>query len=207
MDPKQVDERVDAINASTRPVSHSRNLIEAALAEYFKGVFGEESFDDGARRTAERVMRFWDEYRYTDDMGFKSTIFPASVNQLIVVNNIEFSSLCAHHLLPFFGIAHVGYLPNEHMIGLSKVPRIVDHFAKRPQVQEQLTAQVASFLKQLLAAQGVAVTVVARHTCMACRGVRKHNGHMTTSEMRGVFLTSSSARAEYMQMINSQVTL
>lgn len=186
---------------------HSDHLVMKYLGEYFRSTFLEGVWDDDPEDTAKRVIRFWQEYAGSDVMSFNPTVFPADVNQLIVVNNIEFSSICAHHLLPFFGIAHVGYIPNENMIGLSKVPRIVDHFAKRPQVQERLTAQIASYMKDLLHAHGVAVVMVARHTCMACRGIRQHNGHMTTSEMRGVFLTSSSARREFMEMIKSNVTL
>jgi GTP cyclohydrolase I len=176
------------------------------IVEVLNTLYPAETWDDGVESTAWRIFQMWGEYM-PRNMDFKPTVFEANVNQLIVVNNIEFSSLCAHHLLPFFGIAHVGYIPNRLMIGLSKIPRIVDHFATRPQVQERLTAQVATYVKDLLAAHGVAVVMIARHTCMACRGVRKHNGHMTTSEMRGVFLTSSSARAEFMKMIDTSVTL
>jgi GTP cyclohydrolase I len=134
-------------------------------------------------------------------LGFSVTTFEATVNQLIVVKDIEFQSLCAHHLLPIMGVAHVGYLPNKLLIGVSKIPRIVDHFARRPQTQEVLTSQIASFLKHKLEAQGVAVVVEALHACMAGRGVRKHNGRMRTSEMRGIFLTSSSARSEFLEMV------
>jgi GTP cyclohydrolase I len=147
------------------------------------------------------------DHRPDNKMDFELTVFPTKVNQLIVVNNIEFSSLCAHHLLPFWGIAHVGYVPNTLAVGLSKIPRVVDHFAAQPQMQERLTADIASFLKKKLTAQGVAVVIIAKHTCMACRGVRKHNGHMTTSEMRGVFITGAAARAEFLQLINTNVTL
>lgn len=178
-----------------------------ALARTLVKMFGTEVWDDDAHATAERVMRYWHEYMPRASLDFKLTTFPTEVNQLIVVNNIEFSSMCAHHLLPFWGIAHIGYIPNQTAIGLSKIPRIVDHFARRPQIQERLTAEIATFLKRRLHPQGVAVIMIAKHTCMACRGVRKHNGHMTTSEMRGVFLTASSARSEFLQLINTQVTL
>lgn len=177
------------------------------LAHILEEMFPEGIWDDDVDTTAWRIIKYWREYRGEEHVKFKPTVFEAVANQLIVVNNIEFSSTCAHHLLPFFGIAHVGYIPNRKMIGLSKIPRIVDHFAKRPQVQERLTAQIAAYLKDLLSAHGVAVVIAARHTCMACRGVRQHNGHMTTSEMRGVFLTSSSARAEFMEMIKTEVAL
>lgn len=170
-------------------------------------VFGDDIWDDSSHETALRVLKYWHEYVPQEQMEFGLTTFPTEVNQLIVVNNIEFSSMCAHHLLPFWGIAHVGYIPNRLAVGLSKVPRVVDHFARKPQMQERLTAEIASFLKRRLHPQGVAVVIIAKHTCMACRGVRKHNGHMTTSEMRGVFLTAQSARSEFLQLINTQVTL
>ncbi len=179
----------------------------STLADTLKKIFGEEIWDDSAQRTAERVMAYWDEYKPRKDIDFDLTTFQTKVNQLIVVNNIEFSSICAHHLLPFWGIAHVGYIPNQYAIGLSKIPRVIDHFAKQPQMQERLTADIATFLKRRLHPQGVAVIMIAKHTCMACRGVRKHNGHMTTAEMRGVFLTASTARLEFLQLINTKVTL
>lgn len=179
----------------------------AMLSDLLTNIFGIDVWDDSVEETARRVLRYWIDNRPIDDMKFHVTTFPTQVNQLIVVNNIEFSSLCVHHLLPFWGIAHVGYIPNDLAIGLSKIPRVVDHFSARPQMQERLTADIASFLKKELRAMGVAVVMIAKHTCMACRGVRKHNGHMTTSEMRGVFLTAEAARAEFLAMINSQVSL
>jgi GTP cyclohydrolase I len=121
---------------------------------------------------------------------------------LIMCTDIDFASVCGHHLLPFYGKAHVGYIPNKLMVGLSKIPRTVDWLAHRPQNQERLTQQIASFMKENLEAMGVAVVIEARHTCMACRGVRKYSGVMRTSEMRGVFLTSGEARNEFLSMIN-----
>ena len=161
-------------------------------------------WDDSVEDTARRIYRFWKEYTPSTTLGFELTTFPAQVNQLIVVSDIEFSSLCAHHLLPYYGRAHVGYVPNRLQVGLSKIPRLVDHFAKRPSVQETLTANIASYLKEELQAHGVAVVVEARHTCMACRGVRKHNGVMLTSEMRGIFLTAGEARAEFIRLIGRE---
>jgi GTP cyclohydrolase I len=171
------------------------------LSQLLWDYFGDECWDDSIEDTARRILGYWREYAPSKELDFELTTFPANVNQLIVVKDIEFSSLCAHHLLPIFGTAHVGYIPNELMVGLSKIPRVVDHFARRPQVQERLTAEIATFLKHELAAVGVAVVIEATHTCMACRGVRKHNGKMVTSEMRGVFLTAQAARAEFLEMI------
>lgn len=188
-------------------IKHPHEVPEViVLSDILSSVFPNDVWDDGVEKTAYRVLKYWYEHRPTE-MDFHLTTFPTSVNQMIAVSNIEFSSLCAHHLLPFFGIAHVGYVPNELAIGLSKIPRVVDHFAHRPQTQEKMTAQIASFLKRELKAHGVAVVVIGKHTCMACRGVRKHNGHMVTSEMRGVFLTAPAARQEFLDLTRTQVML
>jgi GTP cyclohydrolase I len=184
-------------------VARRANVIKA-LEQIITGVFGEEGWDDSALRTAQRVFNFWSDFAPLKEPDFEFTTFEAVANQMIVVRDVEFSSICAHHLLPFYGKAHVGYLPNELMVGLSKIPRVVDFFAHRPSVQEKLTADIASFLKHKLSAMGVAVVVEARHTCMACRGVRKHNGAMVTSEMRGVFLTSGEARREFLALIGRE---
>lgn len=183
------------------PIDLEQEPYFLRLAIIIKEMFGDGVWDDSAEKTALRVIKFWEEYRPKKEIDFELTTFPASVNQLIVVKDINFSSLCAHHLLPFYGSAHVGYIPNELMVGLSKVPRLVDFWAARPCTQEALTAHIASDLKHRLSAMGVAVVIESRHTCMACRGVRKHYGAMVTSEMRGVFLTSGEARAEFLAII------
>jgi GTP cyclohydrolase IA len=174
------------------------------LTKTLKDVFGNDSWDDSAEDTARRVLKYWREMVPKKEIDFKFTAFPAIANQMIIVKDIEFSSMCAHHLLPFYGVAHVAYLPNKLMVGLSKIPRLVDHFAHRPCTQEGLTASIAEYLKHELAAMGVAVVLESQHTCMACRGVRKHNASMITSEMRGIFLTAEAARAEFMNLIRSR---
>jgi GTP cyclohydrolase I len=181
------------IEAYNNDVQKMTNLIA--------DIFGTECWDDSAQRTAERILAFYAEYKPKNEMDFQFTTFPATANQMIVVRDIEFSSICSHHLLPFYGKAHVGYIPNELMVGLSKIPRLVDYWAKRPCTQEVLTANIAADVKHRLAAMGVAVIIEARHTCMACRGVRKHNGAMVTSEMRGLFLTAGEARDEFLTAI------
>lgn len=181
------------------PTSH-----EVVLQQLLLSIFGNGVWDDSVQQTAARWIKAMNEFKPETDMDFKVTTFEAKVNQLIIVSNIEFSSLCAHHLFPFIGVAHVGYIPNKLQIGLSKIPRIVHHFATRPQTQEKLTSDVASFLKKKLEAMGVAVVIESQHTCMSARGVREHNGIMRTSEMRGVFLTASEAREEFLQLIRSK---
>jgi GTP cyclohydrolase I len=174
------------------------------LAVLLVSIFGKAPgvWDDGVERTAARVIRFWKEYAGRGNViDFAFTTFPAHSNQLVICRDIEFSSLCAHHLLPFYGMAHIGYVPNKLQVGLSKIPRLVDFWATRPQVQEQLTEQIAGSLKDALEAMGVAVVIEARHTCMACRGIRTHNGLMVTSNMRGVFLTAEAARQEFLTLI------
>jgi GTP cyclohydrolase I len=141
------------------------------------------------------------EFKTTSVIDFTPTTFKATANQMIVVRDIEFSALCAHHLFPFSGSAHVGYIPNKLMIGVSKIPRIVHHFAARPSTQETFTRAVASYLKDTVEAQGVAVIVSAVHTCMSCRGVKERNASMVTSEMRGAFLTSMEARQEFLHLV------
>jgi len=176
-----------------------------AIAAILKEIFGAGVWDDSAEDTARRVLKYWIEMAPQAQMDFNFTVFPATANQLIVVKDIEFTSLCAHHLLPFQGYAHVAYIPNKQMVGLSKIPRVVDFFAHRPSTQETLTATIARFLKDRLEAHGVAVVMEARHTCMSCRGVHKAEASMVTSEMRGVFLTSAEARTEFMSAIARRV--
>jgi len=172
--------------------------LEAILVK----IFPTSSFDDGVKETAERVIRMWTEFKPEKELSFEFTVFPTTVNQMIIVRGIEFSSLCSHHLLPFSGVAHVAYLPNKLMVGLSKIPRLVHFFATRPQTQETLTRQIASDLKRRLEAQGVAVVIRSTHTCMSCRGVRSVNAEMITSEMRGTFLTGHEARNEFLTLIS-----
>lgn len=183
-------------------------MIDATLQleDILIDIFGDEIWDDSAMKTAARMLDYWMEYKPVplEHMPFEFTTFKADVNQLIAVTDIEFSSICMHHLLPYYGKAHVGYVPNELMVGLSKIPRLVDFWARRPSVQELLTRNIARDLKNRLVAMGVAVVIEARHTCMACRGVRKHNGVMVTSEMRGIFLTAAAARSEFLTLIGRE---
>jgi len=174
--------------------------FEKQLVLFLKDTFGEAVWDDSAEESAKRWIKAMREFRTNSVMDFNTTTFKATANQLIIVKDIQFSSLCAHHLFPFSGIAHVGYIPNKLMIGVSKIPRIVHHFASRPSTQETLTRAIASFLKDTVEAQGVAVTINSIHTCMSCRGVKERSASMITSEMRGAFLTSMEARQEFLAL-------
>lgn len=178
-----------------------KEQLVTRLGAVLEDIFGFEVWDDSANATAERWLRAMQEFSPEADIDFKFTTFPAKVNQMIYCGRIQFSSLCAHHLFPFFGHVYIAYIPNQLQVGLSKMPRLVKHFANRPQTQETMTQQIASYLKKELAAQGVAVVVEGYHTCMSARGVREHDGVMVTSEMRGTFLTASEARQEFLAIM------
>jgi GTP cyclohydrolase I len=170
------------------------------LAGAISDIFGDECWDDSPERTAERWFAAMTEFKPIPRIPFKFTTFPAMANQMVVVSNIEFTSICAHHLFPYSGKAHIGYIPNELQVGISKIPRLVHWMAHKPSVQEALTREIATFLKHGLEAMGVGVIMEAMHTCMSCRGVNEHNAIMRTSEMRGIFLTASEARQEFLAL-------
>jgi len=134
-----------------------------------------------------------------------NAIFEEDAKDMVIVRDVEFFSLCEHHLLPFFGKAHVGYIPNGKVIGLSKIPRIIDMFSRRLQVQERLTHQVAEVLQDVLNPIGVAVVMEGRHMCMQMRGVEKQNSFASTSAMLGQFRKSSETRSEFLSIINRTV--
>jgi len=172
------------------------------LATELEGLFGKDCWDDSALHTAHRIVKAWSEFIPPTEPSFKCTTFDATgLQQLIVAKDLEFSSMCSHHLFPVWGYAHVGYLPHTKMVGLSKIPRIVDHFTRRPVTQEWATIAIADYLKETLEARGVAVILEARHTCMACRGVGKHQGAMVTSMMKGEFMTNGTLRQEFLTLI------
>jgi len=166
---------------------------------------GEDPEREGLMRTPLRVAKAMDFLTsgYTSSLQetVNNAIFESDADEMVVVKDVEFYSLCEHHMLPFFGKAHVAYLPNRSIIGLSKIARIVDLFARRLQVQERLTNQVADAIEQVLAPHGVAVVMEGSHFCMMMRGVQKQGSSMVTSAMRGGFRTNPSTRAEFMELI------
>ena len=183
---------------------HNKNiskLIENLLQE-----IGEDPTREGLLKTPERVAKSWAYFArgYSKDFVdvVNNAIFHEASKDMIVVRDVEFFSLCEHHLLPFFGKAHVGYIPNGKVIGLSKIPRIIDMFARRFQVQERLTHQVADAIHDVLKTNGVAVVMEGRHMCMQMRGVEKQNSLATTSTMLGRFRDSVRTRNEFMYLIN-----
>lgn len=157
--------------------------------------------------TPERIASMYAEFFIPPDQyrepPFKFTMFPneEGIDDLVIVKDIHFFSMCEHHLIPFFGTAHVGYLPHEKIVGLSKIPRVVDWYARRPQLQERLTAQIANFIREQLRPKGVIVVIEARHLCVAMRGIKSINAVTVTSALRGVFLAQPNARQEFFSLI------
>jgi GTP cyclohydrolase I len=170
---------------------------------------GEDPEREGLRETPGRVARAYQELfagLYTDPDSVLAKTFDESHEELVLVTDIPMFSFCEHHLLPFHGVAHVGYIPNEHgrVTGLSKLARLVDLYSKRPQVQERLTSQVADALVRKLEPRGVIVVMEAEHLCMGMRGVRKPGSRTTTSAVRGLLRTSASSRAEAIELIRGR---
>jgi GTP cyclohydrolase IA len=187
-----------------RPMVDTRVSLEDAVRTLLAEI-GEDAGREGLLRTPERVRRMYDEltagYRVDPDALINGATFTVDYDEMVVVRDIEFFSLCEHHLLPFIGHAHVGYLPRGRVIGLSKIPRIVDMYAQRLQVQERLTVQVADFLMQKLEPKGVACVIQATHLCTMMRGVKKQEATMVTSSMTGTFRRDARTRAEFMGLI------
>jgi GTP cyclohydrolase I len=175
-------------------------LIESLLKE-----LGEDSGRDGLVRTpkrfAEAVRFFTEGYGQDPQQILNNALFDVDYDEMVIVKDIEFFSLCEHHLLPFFGRAHVAYIPNGKVVGLSKIPRLVEMFSRRLQVQERLTTQVAETLERVLHPKGVAVVIEAIHLCMMMRGVESPNASAITSSIRGEFERDSKTRAEFMTLI------
>jgi GTP cyclohydrolase I len=176
-----------------------------AVVERLLVLIGENPNRNGLQRTPERVekmLRFMTQgYRHDIRSLLNGALFPIEYEEMVIVKDIDFFSLCEHHLLPFFGRCHVGYLPNKKVVGLSKIPRIVDMFSRRLQVQERLTVQIADALQSQLKAHGVGVVMEARHLCMMMRGVEKQNTVAVTSEMRGAFRSQQTTRTEFLKLI------
>jgi len=164
---------------------------------------GREGLIDTPKRAAKAMMFLTQGYRQSLDEIVNGAIFSTTNNEMVIVKDIELYSMCEHHILPFFGRAHVGYIPNGKVIGLSKIPRIVDLFARRLQIQEQLTKQIGECLQEVTDAKGVAVVIEARHMCSMMRGVQKQNSSMTTSMMEGRFRDDPRTRQEFLTLIKN----
>ena len=178
--------------------------VERAVVELLEAL-GEDPSREGLRDTPARVARMYEELfsgLRSDPAKHLQRVFQENYDEVVLLRDIDFYSLCEHHLLPFYGRAHVAYLPKGRVVGLSKLARTVEAFARRPQVQERLTCQIADAIMEHLEPQGAAVVIEAQHLCMKMRGLQKPNGVMVTSALRGVFKTCPSARAEVLALLN-----
>jgi GTP cyclohydrolase I len=191
-------------------LEHTQQIMDRAAVmqaiETLLSAFGEDPSRPGLRETPDRVARMYEEllegYWMDAESVVNGAVFDETYDEMVIVRDIEFYSLCEHHLLPFIGRAHVAYFPRGKVIGLSKVPRIVDMYARRLQVQERMTRQIAEFIHNLLHPYGVAVVVEGLHLCATMRGVRKHDARMTTSAMYGAFRKNLATRQEFLENIS-----
>jgi len=186
------------------PGEIQKSNIEFAVESILRNI-GEDPEREGLVKTPNRVARMFDELTagyHTDPVALiNGAIFSVDYDEMVVVKDIDFHSLCEHHMLPFYGKAHVAYIPNGKVVGLSKIPRIVEMFARRLQIQEQMTSQIANFIQESLNPAGVAVVVEGAHMCAVMRGVKKANTKMTTSKMLGAFRKEDRLRAEFLSHI------
>lgn len=200
--PRKVRRSVEQVSGSGRPADIE--VLQSLVTEMLLAL-GEHPGRNGLLKTPERVAKalafMTQGYQRDVDHLLNGALFPIEYDEMVIVKDIDFFSLCEHHLLPFFGKVHVGYLPNKKVVGLSKIPRIVDTFARRLQVQERLTVQIAETLNTKLNANGVGVVVEARHLCMMMRGVEKQNTVAVSSSMLGAFRTQQQTRLEFLKLI------
>jgi GTP cyclohydrolase IA len=193
---KKVDEPITLTSATTA------ELLRELLVR-----IGEDPQRDGLVRTPERMYKtlqyLTQGYNKNPDDLLQGALFDVSYDEMVIVKDIEMFSLCEHHLLPFFGKVHVAYIPNGKVIGLSKIPRLVDVFARRLQVQERLTVQIAETIQRAIQPQGVGVVIEARHLCVMMRGVEKQHSSAVTSHMLGSFRESQNTREEFLSLIRN----
>jgi len=186
---------------------YDSKVTKSLMNHYEKvlGDLGEDPKREGLLKTPERVakaMQFLTQgYDLNPSEILKSAMFAEQYNQMVLVKGIELYSMCEHHMLPFFGKAHVAYIPNGHVVGLSKIPRVVDVFARRLQVQERLTNEIKDCIQDTLNPQGVAVVIEAQHLCMQMRGVEKQNSLTTTSAFTGSFMKDDKTRKEFINLV------
>lgn len=186
------------------PVDHAR--LKAAVLEIFAAI-GEQPDRDGLQDTPRRIADMYAEVfggLAIDPTEYLKVGFEVAHDEMVILRNIPFYSMCEHHFLPFHGEAHLGYIPDGRVVGISKLARVVEGYARRPQIQEQLTSQVAEAIMDTLNPDGVAVVIEAEHLCMTMRGVKKPGSRMITSAMRGLFKQSSVTRGEFLSLVRGQ---
>jgi GTP cyclohydrolase I len=194
--------RVDESIAKTNGIINQAKIVTAVCM--ILEAIGEDPDREGLRDTPKRVAKMYSDLfqgLYEDPRDHLTVLFDEQHDEMVLVKDVPFYSMCEHHLLPFHGKAHVAYLPRGKVVGLSKIVRVVEAFARRPQVQERLTSQIADLLMEELDAHGVAAVVEASHTCMTMRGVKKPGSNVVTSAMRGIFKTSEASRSEFMSLV------
>ena len=203
MDMLDFDDELTDDKIAASPLDASQ--IEGTVKELLIAL-GENPKREGLINTPRRVARMYNEllagYSVDPVSMINGALFEVKYDEMVLVRDIEFYSLCEHHMLPFMGRVHVAYIPDGKVLGISKIPRIVDMYARRLQVQERMTRQIADFLRDLLKPQGVAVVVEAMHLCMMMRGVQKHNARMMTSAMHGAFRANLATREEFLANIS-----
>lgn len=182
------------------------------MQDLYKGVLeqlGEDPNREGLLKTPERVakaMQFLTSgYDLNPDGIIESAIFHEAYSEMVIVKDIEVYSMCEHHMLPFFGKAHIAYIPDGKIVGLSKIPRVVDAYARRLQVQERLTIEIRDCIQRTLAPKGVAVVIECAHMCMQMRGVQKQNSVTTTSAFTGIFMTNDATRKEFINLVQAKI--
>ena len=181
-----------------------KNEVANSVLHILEAV-GEDPQREGLRNTPARVARAYDElligYKMDPHKLLNNALFDVEYHEMVLITDIDFYSMCEHHLLPIIGKAHIAYIPNKKVVGLSKIPRIVEAYARRLQVQERMTRQIAQLIDELVKPQGVAVIVDAVHMCVAMRGAQKANARMRTSALLGLFMRNELTRSEFMQHI------
>ncbi len=205
---KSANAQVDESPVAFRIKDHRGKLFDVLQEELVRGTImaiGDDVAREGLVDTPRRVVKSWKElyggYKTNPEAVLGTTFEKGTYDQMVICKQIELFSTCEHHMLPFFGRAHIGYIPGERVVGLSKLARLVEVFSRRLQIQEKLTEQIASTLDKVLKPRGVMVVIEAKHFCMCARGVGKQNSSMMTSSVRGVFMDDSKARSEFMELI------
>jgi GTP cyclohydrolase IA len=193
------------------PATEVPSLTSATFEELVREMIvriGEDPDREGLSRTPERVRRSWEflarGYKEDPDALLRKALFTVTYDQMVIVKDIEMFSLCEHHMLPFFGKVHVAYIPNGKVIGLSKIPRLIEIFSRRLQIQERLTTQIAETIQKVIQPQGVGVVIEARHLCMMMRGVEKQHSQAVTSSMLGCFREEQETRTEFLSLIRQR---
>lgn len=194
-----------------KPSLETPTITSASFEELMREILvrlGEDPEREGLQRTPERVKKAYEfltkGYNEDPDVMLKKALFTVTYDEMVIVKDVEMFSLCEHHMLPFFGKVHVAYIPNGKVIGLSKIPRLIEMFSRRLQIQERLTTQIAETIQSVIQPQGVGVVVEARHLCMMMRGVEKQHSQAVTSSMLGCFRDEEETRQEFLSLIRQR---